>query len=139
MACAKQIGLISIPIVCVNVNGYYDPFQKMLDRAHEDSFLYKLPTDILHFEDSSVEAIQYIEKQYAAKATEERKNKATPAKKKLQRNPSMLKRMMSAFNAPTDVDTNDDVNFERAKEIRLPLVFIMGIAVGIVMKAQHKR
>lgn len=139
MACAKQIGLISIPIVCVNVNGYYDPFQKMLDRAHEDSFLYKLPTDILHFEDSSVEAIQYIEKQYAAKATEERKNKVTLAKKKLQRNPSMLKRMMSAFNAPTDVDTNDDVNFERAKEIRLPLVFIMGIAVGIVMKAQHKR
>ena len=50
MACAKQMGLIDYPIVCVNIDGYYDPFYSMLQRAYKDQFLYKHPDDILQFE-----------------------------------------------------------------------------------------
>ena len=52
MACARHIGFHSMPIVCVNVDGYYDNFRDMLRRAHEDGLLYKHPNDILHFEET---------------------------------------------------------------------------------------
>ena len=52
MACARHIGFHSIPIVCINVDGYYDPFRAMLTRAHDDMLLYKHPNDILHFEET---------------------------------------------------------------------------------------
>ena len=52
MACARHIGFHSIPIVCINVDGYYDPFRAMLTRAHDDMLLYKHPRDILHFEET---------------------------------------------------------------------------------------
>ena len=52
MACARHIGFHSIPIVCINVDGYYDPFRAMLSRAHADQLLYKDPFDILHFEET---------------------------------------------------------------------------------------
>ena len=61
MVCAKQIGLINLPIVCVNVQGYYNPFREMLERAHEEQFLYKSPGEIVHFEDTSEDAINFIE------------------------------------------------------------------------------
>ena len=52
MACARHIGFHSIPIVCINVDGYYDPFRAMLSRAHADQLLYEDPFDILHFEET---------------------------------------------------------------------------------------
>ncbi len=62
MVCSKQIGLIDIPICCVNVDGYYDSFSQMLKRAKTDRFLYKNPGELLCFVESSAEAIEYIEK-----------------------------------------------------------------------------
>ncbi len=62
MVCSKQIGLIDIPICCINVDGYYDSFSQMLKRAEADGFLYKDPDEILCFTESSAEAIEYIEK-----------------------------------------------------------------------------
>lgn len=41
-----------MPIVCVNVDNYYDNFRAILSRAHKDELLYKHPTEILHFEES---------------------------------------------------------------------------------------
>ena len=67
MACSKQIGIIDIPIVCVNIDGYYDYFYSILQRAHEDEFLYKRPEDILHFEPNSEKAVEWIEKFIALK------------------------------------------------------------------------
>ena len=52
MACARHIGFHSIPIVCVNVDGYYNNFMQILSRAHEDELLYKHPKDIVHFEET---------------------------------------------------------------------------------------
>ena len=53
MACARHIGFHSMPIVCVNVDGYYDTFKAILARAHEDELLYKHPHEIVHFEETS--------------------------------------------------------------------------------------
>mmetsp|Transcript_28236 Transcript_28236/g.67967 ORF Transcript_28236/g.67967 Transcript_28236/m.67967 type:complete len:193 (-) Transcript_28236:516-1094(-) len=52
MACARHIGFHAMPIVCINVDGYYDTFKAILQRAHEDELLYKHPRDIVHFEDT---------------------------------------------------------------------------------------
>ena len=52
MACARHVGFHSMPIVCVNVDRYYDNFKAILSRAHDDELLYKQPSDILHFEDT---------------------------------------------------------------------------------------
>lgn len=66
---ALQIGLIDIPIVCVNVDGYYEPFRLMLDRAYKDNLLYKDPASLLHFEASSEEAVNYVERIASKKTT----------------------------------------------------------------------
>lgn len=61
MACARNIGLSQIPIVCVNVNGYYDPFRLMLKRAHEDELIKLQPHEIIHFEDTAEAAVRWME------------------------------------------------------------------------------
>ncbi|KAL7529317.1 hypothetical protein ACHAWF_002932, partial [Thalassiosira exigua] len=88
MACARHVGFHSLPIVCVNVDGYYDPFVAMLERAHDDELLYKHPKDILHFERTPEEAVRWIEDHLAAR-TEKVERGA------IARRTSMLKRMQS--------------------------------------------
>ena len=41
-----------MPIVCVNVDVYYDSFKAILSRAHDEGLLYSHPRDILHFEET---------------------------------------------------------------------------------------
>lgn len=48
----RHVGFHSMPIVCVNVDGYYDAFKVILNRAHDDELLYKHPRDIVHFEET---------------------------------------------------------------------------------------
>ena len=50
-----------MPIVCVNVNGYYEPFRAMLDRAYSDKLLRNKPETILHFEPTSLDAVKWVE------------------------------------------------------------------------------
>jgi uncharacterized protein (TIGR00730 family) len=61
MACARQIGLSSLPIVCVNVDGFYDPFRTMLERAGKDDLLHLEPSKIVHFEETAEDAVKWIE------------------------------------------------------------------------------
>ncbi len=68
MACARHIGFHALPIVCVNVDGYYDNFKAILLRAHEDKLLKKSPQDILYFEDSAEAAVKWIETYHASEA-----------------------------------------------------------------------
>jgi len=42
-----SLGFKDIPIVCVNVDGYYDPFQLMLKRSFADKITYKPPNEYL--------------------------------------------------------------------------------------------
>lgn len=71
MVCARNLGFTDIPIVCVNVDGYYDPFRAMLDRAYGDRLIRKEPEEILHFEPDSASAVLWVES--AAKASQKRK------------------------------------------------------------------
>jgi len=61
MACARNIGLTKLPIVCVNIEGYYDPFKQMLEQAYQDELTKLAPSEIVHFEDSAEDAVRWIE------------------------------------------------------------------------------
>mmetsp|Transcript_32221 Transcript_32221/g.47611 ORF Transcript_32221/g.47611 Transcript_32221/m.47611 type:complete len:275 (+) Transcript_32221:65-889(+) len=135
MACARQIGFIQMPIVCVNVNGYYDSFKNMLERAHKDKFLYKNPNEILHFEETSAKAVKYVEdiltnvgKNYVRK------------KKNLEKRPSTLQRMMSAFNVPSnfvsteDKDDKSDFSPKLFSMAPLAVAFLLGVSTGFILQ-----
>ncbi|KAL3926381.1 MAG: hypothetical protein SGARI_005629, partial [Bacillariaceae sp.] len=61
MACARHLNLNKLPIVCVNVDGYYEPFREMLDKAYEEDLIKLEPQEIVHFADTSKEAVEWIE------------------------------------------------------------------------------
>jgi hypothetical protein len=61
MACARNLGLTKLPIVCVNVDGFYDPFRLMLQRAWEEKLTKLQPHDIVHFENTAEDAVKWIE------------------------------------------------------------------------------
>jgi uncharacterized protein (TIGR00730 family) len=61
MACARGIGLTTLPIVCVNVKGYYEPFKQMLMRAYQDGLTKLEPHQIVHFVPTAKEAVRWIE------------------------------------------------------------------------------
>uniref|UniRef100_A0A7S1FYM5 Cytokinin riboside 5'-monophosphate phosphoribohydrolase n=2 Tax=Corethron hystrix TaxID=216773 RepID=A0A7S1FYM5_9STRA len=88
MACSKNIGLLDIPIVCVNVKGFYDDFEKMLRRAQDDGLLYRKPEDLVHFENTSEGAVRWIE---AAVATVAEKSTFTEIKRRDSNASSALK------------------------------------------------
>jgi len=48
-----SLGFKDVPIVCVNVNGYYDSFQQMLERAFADKLIYRPPNDLLGMESTA--------------------------------------------------------------------------------------
>lgn len=103
MVCSRQIGIMDVPIVCVNVDGFYDSFSQILQRAHEEKFLYKDPSELLHFEPTSAKAVAYIEE--VLKERKERNNhqdanvqhKSEKIRQTLERKPSLL---TSFYNLP---------------------------------------
>lgn len=95
MACARHLGISNLPIVCVNVDSYYEPFRKMLYRAYEDELIKLKPEDIVHFAPTVEEAVRWIE-------IEVEKNSAEANPKKFDRRSSTLKR--SSFFSPSPLD-----------------------------------
>jgi predicted Rossmann-fold nucleotide-binding protein len=75
MACARNIGLTSLPIVCVNTNGYYGSFLEMLERAYRDQLTKLRPDEILHFEETAEGAVRWIEEAAAAYAASDLRQK----------------------------------------------------------------
>ena len=69
MACARHLELNALPIVCVNVDGYYEPFREMLDRAHHDKLIRLEPETIVRFADSAEEAVRFVEGPVCADAS----------------------------------------------------------------------
>jgi hypothetical protein len=62
MACARKLGLgHSLPICCINVNHFYQPFMDILQRAYEDRLLEQKPHDIVHFVNTAEEAVLWAE------------------------------------------------------------------------------
>lgn len=87
MACARHLGLIDLPIVCVNVNDYYEPFKEMLHRAYDDELIKLMPHEIVHFSPSAEEAVKWIEAEKARTL-----GRGSQTKKHLLREASALKR-----------------------------------------------
>ena len=103
MACARNLGIIDMPIVCVNINGFYNDFQSMLHRAHKDDLLHQSPQQILHFEDTVLGALQWMEEQLESeKAKKEEEGTAkrvqTREKKIVRTTSSFLQRALSMWN-----------------------------------------
>ena len=67
MACAKNIGLVDLPIVCVNVDGYYDSLGQLFHRGSQDGLIKLMPHDILRFESTAAAAVQLVEREVATK------------------------------------------------------------------------
>jgi len=63
MACARNLGLVDMPIVCININDYYGPIREMFQRGYDQNLIKKPPLDILAFESTALEAILYLEEQ----------------------------------------------------------------------------
>ena len=61
MACARGIGLSNLPIVCVNCDGFYDPFHEMLVRAYHDKLTKFKPHELVHFESTAEAAVKWVE------------------------------------------------------------------------------
>jgi len=139
MACAKQIGLIDYPIVCVNIDGYYDPFYSMLQRAHKDQFLYKHPDEILQFESNSKKAIDFIEsfvarKKNAEAGTVDSSRNSDVVKQNIVRRTSFMKRMMSTMNVSISFGScKDEEDLGKGNIfLMLGVVFTAGLALGSI-------
>jgi predicted Rossmann-fold nucleotide-binding protein len=63
MACARHLNLNKLPIVCVNVDGYYEPFREMLRRAYSDKLVHLPPDDIVRFASGAEDAVRFVEGQ----------------------------------------------------------------------------
>lgn len=77
MACARHLNLNQLPIVCVNVDGYYEPFQQMLHRAYADKLIHLPPDEIVQFASGAEDAVRFVEGQGmedAAKVDDQRKS-----------------------------------------------------------------
>jgi len=61
MACARNLGMSQLPMVCVNIDNYYEPFRQMLERAWKDKLVKLRPQDIIHFASSAEEAVRWCE------------------------------------------------------------------------------
>mmetsp|Transcript_7861 Transcript_7861/g.16707 ORF Transcript_7861/g.16707 Transcript_7861/m.16707 type:complete len:303 (-) Transcript_7861:58-966(-) len=141
MACARHLGLTSIPIVCVNVDGYYDTFMTILMRADEDQLLYKKPHDIVHFEETPEAAVLWIENHISEfkKEAEQRHpiKKRTSAIRKMDSNVSgstlSVWGRMSSFlgDEPALVSQKKDV--DGSKVLRYAVVFAAGMSLGLLV------
>ena len=51
MVVQRQIGVVSAPLLALDVAGHYAPFRTMLERAHDDGLLYGPPHELVEWHD----------------------------------------------------------------------------------------
>jgi len=123
MACSRHLGLIDLPIVCINVNNYYDPFVDILNRAYKDQLIRLEPHKIVHFAPTSEEAIRWIE--------EQRHEDEATRDEKLKRSKSVMKR--SSFFSALPEPNSGDSSFSLSAVLPGALLFATGLLVGITI------
>jgi hypothetical protein len=67
MACAKNLGLMDLPIVCINVDGYYDYLGHLFHRGYDDGLVKSMPHEIFRFESTAAAAVKFIESEVLSK------------------------------------------------------------------------
>lgn len=152
MACARHLNLNQLPIVCVNVDGYYEPFREMLEKAYEDDLIKLIPEEIVHFASSAEEAIRWIESVKAGTPSLEaiRQHRAVLRHKK-----SIIKRssffsaspyqdgrssffsMFSSMNQEDEDDAYREANV--SSWYQLALAFAIGTAFGMITTSSLAR
>jgi hypothetical protein len=128
MACARNIGLSNLPIVVVNVDGYYEPFKQMLDRAYIDELIKLQPENIVHFVPTAEDAVRWVEEQGKAKLD--------GLQPKLRKRESALRRS-SFMDSPSIADwfrrnssSGDDASFAAFVLPTWTIPFVAGLAIG---------
>ena len=132
MACSRHLGLVDLPIVCINVDNYYEPFQKMLNRAHKDELIKLPPEQIVHFAASVQDAISWCE----AEAAKNDAKRATQNPKKLARRSSEWKRS-SFYSSPPGV-RGKGRRLNIGMETTLMMLGAMALGVGIGMSLNKR-
>jgi hypothetical protein len=128
MACARNLGLSTMPLVCVNTDGFYDSFRNMLERAWEDKLTKLPPEQIMHFADTPEEAIRWVERVY------EDPNYTEPKKvdKEMLRHSSAL-----GGNAMMETTSSKNESFS-TQFLALLMVFAVGFVSGGMFMKQHE-
>ncbi len=145
MACARNIGLSKLPIVCVNVDGYYESFRLMLDRANEDQLIKNPPDDILHFEPTAEAAIRWVESQCAKVS----KPLVRPKRRQMRQTSfftppvvesfsSWLRNSLSWESGAESDDGKTVVVARRGKWLQLAVTFSLGLAVGATVARRSR-
>jgi len=140
MACSRHLGLVDLPIVCINVDNYYEPFQKMLDRAHKDALIKLPPAQIVHFASNVKEAVEWCEAEVA-------KNKAKAAEnpRKLARRSSDWKRSSFYSTPPSGGGPRRrnksamGMDFKITVETGLLVLSGMALGIGIGMSLANNK
>lgn len=133
MACSRHLGLTrDLPIVCVNVNDYYAPFQQMLERAYEDKLIRLPPEQIVHFCSSAEEAVKWLEEAKAGAAGPGSATAKKPMPKLLRRS-SALKRSSFFSAIPGDAGDGDSASSTGLHPQTLGLGFMAGLGCGMLL------
>jgi predicted Rossmann-fold nucleotide-binding protein len=143
MACARNLGLTALPIVCVSVNGFYDSFREMLERAYGEGLVKNKPDDVIHFVPSAEEAVRWIELQKEAtkgKVIPKVKTRASLLKRSSFFSPPVVSRSISWLSGSGD-DEASLADFLREKQGTFlvgTIAFLAGAAIGL-LSSRHKR
>jgi hypothetical protein len=136
MACARNIGLSNLPIVVINVDGYYEPFRQMIERACADELIKMKPENLVHFVPSAEEAVVWIEQQSIQNDT------SATLQPKLQKRASVLRRssfmtspsVINWFRARSDSIISDEKYESKDYSwVLLSIPFITGVLVGMTL------
>lgn len=128
-----------MPIVCVNIDGYYDNFLTILERAHKEEMLYKHPSEIVHFETTPEAAVRWVE-DFLADTKNLKEIKA------VKRRSSVLKRMESNLSGDAlsvwgrmasffgeDAANTKDSTFPSRSVLNGIIVFTAGFSLGLLV------
>jgi hypothetical protein len=108
------------PIVCVNVQGFYEPFKIMLKQAYEEGLIEIPPEDIVHFEDTPEDAIRWVEDEKAGLHRHHQQHAAATTKKQF------MSTLAKVFNIAVLS------SFENAPSIlHLGMALATGVTIGI--------
>ena len=116
-----------MPIVCVNINGYYDPFLAMLQRAWDDKLTKLRPEQIMHFADSAEEAIQWVEEVQGSKLEDQVVKRKTKSKQEMLRTSSVMNVALNSFSSESSGSLLSLTNF-----LGFSCIFAIGFVAGSV-------
>ena len=149
-ACARGIGLSTIPIVVVNKDGFYDPFLRIMERAYQEDLTKLQPDELIRFESNAEGAVRWIESLHGQHDTrlhsEPQKSREFIRKSSMMTIPplgrsdswffGLLQRKSFSQSSTSDeshaLKHGDDGNVDSAIIIGFLGAFVLGVSAGIV-------